>query len=118
MVLTIVLIIRIRGDAGKVKELKIDCNCRKPKPGLLLRAAENFNIDLEKSWMIGDGANDVRCGQTAGCHTILLAGQIDEGYGADMVVADLKTAVDRIVQRAGHYMSRETLKGRETWNKD
>ena len=41
-----------KGYEGEVPELKIDCDCRKPKPGLLLRAAEDFNIDLSKSWMI------------------------------------------------------------------
>ncbi len=48
--------------------------------------------------MIGDSANDVRCGQAAGCHTILLSDHTDEDYGAGMVLADLRAAVDRIVQ--------------------
>ena len=51
-------------------ELKIDCNCRKPKPGLLLKAAEDFNIDLEKSYMIGDSDSDVQAGEAAGCKSI------------------------------------------------
>lgn len=87
-----------KGFDGEVEALKIDCDCRKPKPGLLLRAAGDFNIDLEKSWMIGDDVNDVRCGQAAGCHTILLSDYMDESYGADMVAADLGTAIDRIVR--------------------
>lgn len=87
-----------KGYAGEIENLKINCDCRKPKPGLLLCAAKDFNIDLEKSWMIGDGENDVRCGKAAGCHTILLSGQTDENYGADMVVADLRIAIDWIVQ--------------------
>ena len=44
------------GFAGEIKELKMDCDCRKPKPGMLLAAARRFNIDLSESWMVGDGA--------------------------------------------------------------
>ncbi|NKB23709.1 MAG: HAD-IIIA family hydrolase [Kiritimatiellae bacterium] len=47
------------------------CTCRKPKPGLLLQAAEDHAIDLSSSWMIGDGLNDIQAGNTAGCKTIL-----------------------------------------------
>ena len=59
-----------KGYEGEVPELKIDCDCRKPKPGMLLKAAEDFNIDLSKSWMIGDDDNDVLAGTAAGCNTI------------------------------------------------
>ena len=59
-----------RGYPGEVAELKIDCDCRKPKPGMLLRAAEDYNIDLTKSWMIGDSENDVQAGRAAGCKTM------------------------------------------------
>lgn len=58
-----------KGYEGETLELKIDCDCRKPKPGMLLRAAEDFNIDLSKSWMVGDGENDIKAGQAAGCKT-------------------------------------------------
>ncbi len=58
---------------ASVPKLKTDCECRKPKPGLLLRAAENWDIDLSQSWMIGDGVTDVKAGNMAGCKTILLA---------------------------------------------
>lgn len=57
------------GYEGEIRELKIECDCRKPKPGMLLKAAEKFNIDLSQSWMIGDGDNDVLAGKAAGCHT-------------------------------------------------
>ncbi len=62
------------GYAGEVPELKMDCECRKPKPGMLLQAAEDFNIDLSQSWMVGDGENDIAAGKSAGCHTALLIG--------------------------------------------
>ena len=48
------------------------CDCRKPKPGLLLLAAERHGIDLAQSWMIGDRESDVQTGQAAGCRTILV----------------------------------------------
>lgn len=56
-----------KGFEGECPELKIDCNCRKPKPGMLLDAAQKYNIDLEQSWMIGDSENDILAGQAAGC---------------------------------------------------
>ena len=58
------------GYEGEVKELKIDCECRKPKPGMLLKAAKDFNLDLASSFMIGDSDNDVKAGKAAGCNTL------------------------------------------------
>ena len=55
-----------------VDELRINCSCRKPKPGLILQAAEDMNIDLASSWMIGDGLTDIQAGKISGCKTILL----------------------------------------------
>lgn len=54
-----------KGFEGERPEYKIDCDCRKPKPGLLLKAAENFNIDLSQSYMIGDSDRDVEAGRNA-----------------------------------------------------
>ncbi len=51
---------------------KEECECRKPKPGLILKAAEDHNIDLANSWMIGDNQSDVDAGSAAGCKTYLL----------------------------------------------
>ncbi len=45
------------------------CDCRKPRPGLILRAASDFNIDLKNSWMIGDSDSDLQAGKNAGCKT-------------------------------------------------
>ena len=75
-----------KGYEGEIPELKIDCDCRKPKPGMLIKAADNFNIDLKQSWMIGDGENDIKAGLAAGCKTAL----IGEGeYGQDMTISSL-----------------------------
>ena len=59
---------------------KSDCDCRKPKPGMLLRAARELNIDLARSWMVGDRWRDVDCGHAAGCKTIF----IDRGYAEEL----------------------------------
>lgn len=61
-----------KGFEGEVPELKIDCECRKPKPGLLIKASNDFNIDLASSWMVGDSESDVKAGLAAGCRTVLL----------------------------------------------
>ena len=61
-----------KGYEGEVPELKIECECRKPKPGMLLQAAKDFNIDLEKSWMVGDSDTDIEAGKNAGCQTFLV----------------------------------------------
>lgn len=59
-----------KGYEGEIPELKFDCECRKPKPGMLLQAAEDFNIDLSASYMVGDGENDIQCGINAGCRSV------------------------------------------------
>ncbi len=56
----------------KMKDLLGRCNCRKPKPGLLLMAAQDYDIDLKRSYMIGDGLTDIQAGQKAGCKTVFI----------------------------------------------
>jgi D-glycero-D-manno-heptose 1,7-bisphosphate phosphatase len=53
-----------------------DCDCRKPRPGMLTRAAHDLGLDLAASWMVGDRWRDIDCGHAAGCRTIF----IDHGY--------------------------------------
>ncbi len=77
-----------KGYEGERPELKIDCVCRKPKPGMLVKAAKDFNIDLSQSWMIGDGENDVKAGINAGCKTALLS-ENDKNYGQTVTVKSL-----------------------------
>ena len=57
-----------------------ECDCRKPKPGMLLRAAKELGIDLAQSWMVGDRWRDIDCGHAAGCRTIF----IDRGYAEEL----------------------------------
>lgn len=61
-----------KGFDGERLEYKYDCDCRKPKPGLLLQAAEDFNIDLSQSYIIGDSERDVEAGFNAGCRGFLI----------------------------------------------
>ena len=90
---------------AKVAELKVNCECRKPKPGLLLQAAQDLGIDLSQSWMIGDGLTDVKAGKAAGVRTILLGRmkcelchQMDEEDARpDAICTDLLDVVEKIV---------------------
>lgn len=82
-----------KGYEGEIPELKIECECRKPKPGMLLKAAEDFNIDLLQSWMIGDGENDVKAGKAARCKTALIG---QEDCGQNVTVANIKEFVELI----------------------
>jgi D-glycero-D-manno-heptose 1,7-bisphosphate phosphatase len=84
-----------RGYEGEVTELKIDCGCRKPKPGMLLKAAKDFNIDLSSSWMVGDGECDIYAGKAAGCRTVLI-GRGD--YGQDKAVNTFAEAIGFIME--------------------
>ena len=82
-----------KGYEGEIPELKIDCDCRKPKPGMLLKAAKDFNIDLTQSWMVSDGENDIKAGIIAGCKTAL----IGEEKGAQIInVQSLKEFIKYI----------------------
>jgi D-glycero-D-manno-heptose 1,7-bisphosphate phosphatase len=78
-----------------------ECDCRKPRPGMILEAAENLQLDLGCSFMIGDKLSDVEAGERAGCRTVLLGpGAIDGGptRGPDFVAADWGAAVRPILE--------------------
>ena len=76
-----------KGYEGEIPELKFDCNCRKPKPGMLMQAAADFNIDLSQSWMVGDNKNDIQCGLNASCKTALIG---SGDFGQTAIVDSLK----------------------------
>jgi len=65
-----------KGFPGERPEYKINCDCRKPKPGLIFKAAEKYNIDLFQSYMVGDDMRDVNAGKNAGCIPVLLTNDI------------------------------------------
>ena len=78
------------------------CECRKPKPGMILEAAIDLQADIPKSYMIGDRWSDISAGKKAGCSTIFIdrnyaEDQIDQ---ADVVVSSLMAAVDLIISQS------------------
>jgi D-glycero-D-manno-heptose 1,7-bisphosphate phosphatase len=95
-----------------VERYRIDCDCRKPRPGLLLRAAEELSLDLARSFMVGDRLSDVAAGVGAGCQTVLMRtgahleppiqslDRIDPNLRADYECGDFRTAVDWILGMA------------------
>lgn len=88
-----------KGYEGEVVELKIDCDCRKPKPGMLIKAAEDFNISLEDSFMVGDGENDVKAGLAAGCKSILINGEGTDSKTGDFGQLDTVASVAEFVEK-------------------
>lgn len=76
------------GDKKRRAKYVKTCACRKPKPGLILRAAKSLGLDLGASWMVGDGLNDIQAGRAAGCRTVLIARlkpeQVERFFGPEM----------------------------------
>ncbi len=77
---------------GHVAPYGAVCDCRKPAPGMLLRAAEVHGVDLSRSWMIGDILHDIEAGRRAGCSTIL----IDNGNETEWVMNEWRTPHHRV----------------------
>jgi len=84
-----------------------DCECRKPKPGMILRAARELGIDLPRSWGLGDGARDLEAARAAGCRVVLVWGnsypgqrEAGEALSPEASVPDLAAAAD-VVLAAG-----------------
>lgn len=86
-----------KGFEGEIKELKIECDCRKPKSGMLIMAQRELNIDLKKSWMIGDKETDIIAGKNVGCKTILIHDTIIRSGNADFVCKKLYDAINLIM---------------------
>lgn len=84
-----------KGYEGEVESLKIDCECRKPKPGMLLQAAKDHHIIFSDSWMIGDSENDILAGKAAGCKTAYIG---TEDYGQDLSGDSLLDVVKKILK--------------------
>lgn len=90
---------------GSVPGYAAECDCRKPMPGMLLRAARENGIELARSWMIGDILNDIEAGKRAGCRTVLIDNgnetewKISPERIPDLVVLDLHAAALAIVRQ-------------------
>lgn len=98
-----------------IPEYKKNCNCRKPDPGLLLQAAEDHNVNLEESWMIGDGVTDIQAGDRAGTKTAFVGKEkcyyckkFDEvDVEPDLVASSLSDIVSLIRCKTPPYQSGE-----------
>jgi D-glycero-D-manno-heptose 1,7-bisphosphate phosphatase len=77
---------------GNIPEYSIDCYCRKPRPGMILRAALELKIDLAGSWMVGDILHDVEAGNRATCGTIL----IDHGNETEWILNEIRTPTYKV----------------------
>ena len=92
---------------GSIREYAKECECRKPKPGMMLAAARYLDIRLEDAWMIGDILNDVEAGNRAGCQTILIdnGGETEWLPGPfrrpDFTARDLEEAAEIILAEGG-----------------
>lgn len=99
-------------ESGSVKDYAVNCSCRKPKPGMILKAENEHSIDLNSSFMIGDSIVDVQCGKNAGLKTIF----VRTGHGTkneaglenfslaerpDHIADDLSAAVEFIRKEMG-----------------
>lgn len=73
-----------------------NCDCRKPKPGMIIKLAKKYNIGLEDSFLIGDNWKDIEAGKSAGCKTILINAEYNKGIKADYRVTNLKDAAKLI----------------------
>ena len=84
------------------------CDCRKPRPGMLVRAAREHGIDLSRSFMVGDRWGDVEAGRAAGCRTFLVDLPYSQGHRCtpDARVADLPEAAAQILQALGELPDR------------
>jgi D-glycero-D-manno-heptose 1,7-bisphosphate phosphatase len=89
---------------AKIAKYRVRCKCRKPKPGLLLKASKELGIDISKSFLIGDSVTDIAAGKSAGCKTFLIGylkndlSKLIEDTGAkpDRIVPSLLEAVKMI----------------------
>jgi len=91
---------------GIVPHLAIDCDCRKPRPGLLKRAAIEEDVDLERSWFVGDILDDVEAGRRAGCRTVLV------DLGTESLPADPWREPDYVARDTVHALRIVRFSGR------
>jgi histidinol phosphatase-like enzyme len=102
-----------RGFVGENAALKIDCDCRKPKVGMITQARARFNIDMTRSYIVGDSARDILCGRAAGVTTIGV--RSGEGFGdagpsqPDFMFENLPEAVEFILGQQDDRMSSVSL---------
>ena len=84
-----------------IKEIKFcphddkdNCNCRKPKPGMIFELSKKYNVDLKQSYVIGDSWKDIKAAENAGVQSILIDSKCNKDVGAKYRVVDLESSVD------------------------
>jgi D-glycero-D-manno-heptose 1,7-bisphosphate phosphatase len=96
---------------GSVEKYALDCPCRKPRPGLLLAAAQDQGLSLEESWMVGDILDDMEAGKRAGCQTILVSNGNETEWQCgplrepDYVATDFEEAAEVILHKSSQCRS-------------
>ncbi len=78
-----------------------NCNCRKPRPGMLLTAAEKWGIDFKNSWMVGDRAKDIEAGKAVGCKTCLIENPRHSPCSPDLICKNLLEFAAKITTAGG-----------------
>lgn len=84
---------------GVIREFAVPCECRKPQPGMLLRAAREHDIDIAASWFVGDILDDVEAGRRAGCRTVLV------DLGTESSPASVIRAPDAVARDTQHALA-------------
>lgn len=77
------------------------CNCRKPKPGMILEAAAQWHIDLERSFVVGDTEKDIGAAQAAGCASIMIEAEYNSGGNPALRVKNISEAIECILNPSG-----------------
>ena len=86
---------------GLVETYRQACDCRKPSPGMLLKAAHDFGLDLHRCYLVGDKAIDIETIHRVGGKGILIRSAVHPVVSADHTAADLREAVSWIIRDAG-----------------
>jgi D-glycero-D-manno-heptose 1,7-bisphosphate phosphatase len=97
---------------GRVAEYRMVCDCRKPKPGMILRAADDLDIDLSSSYLIGDGFIDIQAGESAGVKTILVYPSSKYNICGELAIRNVQPdhIVESLIEAANVIRSTESVR--------
>jgi D,D-heptose 1,7-bisphosphate phosphatase len=100
--------------AGKIAQYAVSCECRKPLPGMILRASEELDISLPGSWMIGDILHDIEAGNRAGCRSVLLNNGNETVW--EMSALNEPAYIAKDLLEAAHHIVNHSTANFRTWN--
>ncbi|TWV98752.1 D-glycero-alpha-D-manno-heptose-1,7-bisphosphate 7-phosphatase [Chitinophaga pinensis] len=100
--------------AGKIAGYTTSCSCRKPAPGMILKAAKESGIALRESWMIGDILHDVEAGNRAGCRSVLINNGNETVW--DMNQHSKPTLIAKDLLEAAQFIANHSLTNEKVWN--